>query len=89
MPSRGRSSLTNAYDDVWEVSGDYQDWMARVGGVEVANGAQQKSNRQVIAQIAEIEARQARAVREAALGSPQYLQQVEAQIQALRATFVL
>lgn len=37
------------------------------------------------AQIRTIELRQARAVREAALGDPAYLQQIEAQIAALRA----
>jgi hypothetical protein len=41
-------------------------------------------NSKIKSQIAAIEAGQARAVREAALGDPNYLTQLEAQIQALR-----
>jgi hypothetical protein len=45
----------------------------------------QLHNSKIKAQIAQIEAGQARAVREAALGQPQYLQALEQQIQDLRA----
>lgn len=47
----------------------------------------QLHNAKVKAQITAIEGSQARAVREAALGQPQFLQSLEAQIQALRASF--
>jgi hypothetical protein len=45
-------------------------------------------NNKIRQQIATIEAGQARAVREAALGDPTYLTQLEAQIQALRVQLI-
>ena len=45
-------------------------------------------NSKIKQQIAGIEAGQSRAVREAALGQPAYLQQLEAQIQALRVQLI-
>ena len=47
-----------------------------------------ETNRPTLKKIACIEAGQARAVREAALGSPGHLAQIESQIQALRANLV-
>lgn len=47
-----------------------------------------ETNRPYLKSIALIEAKQARAVREAALGSPAFLTQIEAQIEALRVKLV-
>ena len=53
-----------------------------------ADQLNQLHNGKIKAQIASIEAGQARAVREAALGSTTYLTQIEAQIQALRVQLI-
>ena len=51
---------------------------------EAAAMQRQIDNAPILAQIAVIESRQHRAVREAALGSTAYLEQIEAQVAALR-----
>lgn len=67
------------YEQAWEVVNLEPEQVA--SNQEVADA---QHNASIKAQIAAIEAGQARAVREAALGDPTYLQQIEAQIQALR-----
>lgn len=49
--------ITNLTGDIWEVSGNYQAWVARVGGVEqdAAPWDKFKTNQPILAQIASLE----------------------------------
>ena len=90
---RNAFTLAGVAPDVYEVSGDYQLWVSRVGGTVLTGAdatAVQKAidNTPHIVQIAHEESKQARSIREAVLGKADAvarLQSIDDKIAALRA----
>ena len=90
---RNAFTLNGVAPDVYEVSGDYQAWVSRVGGVELtgadaADVQKALDNVPLIAQIELEESKQSRSIREAVLGQAgavARLQAIDDKIAALRA----